>query len=253
MPPALFKSVNFSTSNGLTLFLYGALSGLTFFLPLNLVQIQGYSEWQGGLVFFPMVLLIALLSPLAGRLVEKFSARIFLVVGPAITGAGFFIFGTIGQTSGPGMFWHTFFLPVLLMGTGMGITVAPLTTTVMSSVDRKNSGTASGVNNSVSRIAGLLAIALLGTYALHHFRSTASDKIHQTGLSKEVIHKFMENTADFAATRVPQEVPAKSKGEVRHIIHASFIDAFRNICHISAGAAWVSALLALAFIRRRNE
>ncbi len=253
MPLVLFRSVNFSTSNGITLFLYGALSALTFFLPLNLVQIQGYSEWLGGLVLFPMVLLIAILSPITGNLVEKFSPRIFLIAGPLVTGTGFFIFSQIGQTGGPHEYWRSFFLPTFMMGIGMGITVAPLTTTVMSAVDRKNSGTASGINNSVSRIAGLLAIALLGSYALHHFRMSAEQKIQHVDLPQNQVNKFVKNTADFAATQIPAGVSQSQEEELHSIIHSSFIESFDRVSLASAALAWLSALLAMVFLKRKRK
>ena len=253
VPSGLFRSVHFSTSNGITLFLYGALSGLTFFLPLNLVQVQGYSEWQGGLVFFPIVLLIACLSPLMGRLIESFGSRVFLIAGPFITGAGFFVYGTIGQTAGPQDYWNTFLLPSLLVGAGMGITVVPLTTTVMRSVDRKNSGTASGINNSVSRIAGLMAIALMGTFAIHHFRNAVGEKINALEINLEQKLQLTGNTSDFAATQIPEGISGFQKDRVRQIIHSSFIESFDQVTHISALASWLSTLLAFIFIKKRKK
>ncbi len=251
MPAELFRFRNFSAANALTLFLYGSLSALTFFLPLNLVRIQGYSEWQGGLVFFPMVLIIALLSPVSGFLTGKVGARIFLIAGPAITGAGFYLFSAIGDTAGPSEYWHTFFLPVLLLGIGMGLTVAPLTTLVMRSVDRNNSGSASGINNSVSRIAGLMAIALLGTYALHHFSHDVYKEIVRIGFGQDEIKAIMRNTGDFADARVPESITGVKETQLRQLFRISFIHSFNLVSHVSAYATWMSALVALFFIRRR--
>ena len=135
----------------------------------------------------------------------------------------------------------------------MGITVAPLTTVVMSSVDRANSGTASGINNSLSRIAGLLAIALLGTYALHHFRNSVSVKLSGIELRQEALKQVLDNTADFAGTKVPEEITGTQNKQVHRIIRSSFIESFNNVSHISAFAAWLSGLLALIFIKRRKK
>ncbi len=156
---ALFRSRTFSGTNALTFFLYAALGGALFFLPFDLVQAQHYSATEAGAALLPFIALMSVLSPMMGALVARTSARLLLGVGPTIAGAGFALLGLRGVH---GSYWSTFFPGIVVLGIGMGVTVAPLTTAVMGAVAEDHAGMASGVNNSVSRVASVLAIAALG-------------------------------------------------------------------------------------------
>ena len=169
LPLKLFKSSTFSGANLLTLFLYGGLNVGFFFLSLNLVQVQGYSKTQAGLATLPFALLLTVLSRLAGGLVDRNGPRLPLILGPSLAGLGFFWMAFAGLTGGPADYWTAFMPGVILLGVGMGFTVAPLSTSVMTSVETHYSGVASGINNAVSRTAGVLAIAIVGSMALITF------------------------------------------------------------------------------------
>src|SRR5258706_11247562 len=166
LPFALFLSRTFTGTNLMTLFLYGALYLYSLFFSLNLIQAQGYGAGQAGLASLPFALLLAGLSRLAGGWVDRVGPRRLLTFGPLLVGAGFIGMSLPGLTAGPSSYWVTYFPSLLLLGAGMGITVAPLTTAVMGSVSATHAGIASAINNAASRAAGLLAVATLGALAL---------------------------------------------------------------------------------------
>ena len=159
LPLALFRSREFAGANLVTLFLYGALATVFFFLPLDLIEAQGYTPLGAGAAILPLILIMFVLSRWAGGLVARRGARGPLLLGPALAAAGFFALSlpTVGGT-----YAATFLPGIVILGLGMSLSVAPLTTTVMNAVPEENAGIASGVNNAVSRAAGLVSIALLG-------------------------------------------------------------------------------------------
>ena len=164
MPLGLFRSATFSGVNALTLLLYGALGGAMFLLPFALISVHGYSATMAGAVFLPFTAIMAVLSRWSGGLLDRFGARLPLVVGPAVVAVGFVLFALAGpQTS----YALAFLLPVSIVGLGMAVTVAPLTTTVIAAVPGHQTGVASGINNAVASVASLFAIAVFGALALH--------------------------------------------------------------------------------------
>src|SRR6202043_2412735 len=119
-----------------------------------------------GAALLPMILLMFFLSRWSGGLVSRYGARIPLLLGPLIGSVGFLLFAVLPAQ---GSYWKTFFPATLVLGLGMAVTVAPLTTVVMSSVDPDHVGAASGINNAVARVAGVLAIAVLGIVMVKAF------------------------------------------------------------------------------------
>ena len=164
MPLGLFRSATFSGVNALTLLLYGALGGAFFLLPFALISVHGYSATMAGAVFLPFTAIMAVLSRWSGGLLDRFGARLPLVTGPAIVAAGFVLFAVAGPDTSYAM---AFLLPVSIVGLGMAVTVAPLTTTVIAAVPGHQTGVASGINNALSSVASLFAIAAFGALALH--------------------------------------------------------------------------------------
>jgi MFS family permease len=162
MPLALFRSATFSGANAMTLLLYTALAGALFFLPFDLIRLQHYSAAEAGASFLPASLIMGSLSRRAGAVMDRYGARVPLVIGPAIAAGGLVLLALPGIG---GSYWLTFFPPMVLLGCGMVLAVAPLTATVMGAVDQRQAGAASGINNAVARIANLLGVALFGALA----------------------------------------------------------------------------------------
>ncbi|MGF1504289.1 MAG: MFS transporter [Anaerolineae bacterium] len=244
MPLSLFKSPTFAGTNLLTFFLYGALGMFSFVLSLNLIQIQGYGEFAAGLSFAPFSIMLFLLSRWAGGLVDRIGPRVPLIVGPLIAGGGFILTGLVGLTEGPAQFWTTFLPGLLVFGIGMGITVAPLTTSVLGSVPTHNAGTASGVNNAISRATDVLTTAVLGAVLLLGFTAALRTEISGLDLSQEAQQTLIANSADLGATQIPESVAAELTGDVELAIKQAFVDVFRTTLFLCAGLAFVSAAMA---------
>jgi EmrB/QacA subfamily drug resistance transporter len=248
VPLTLFRSHTFSGANLLTLLLYGALSGVTFFLPFDLIQVQGYAPTLAGAAFVPFILLMFLLSRWAGGLVHRYGAKLPLVIGPVITAVGFALFALPGITSGPGSYWTTFFPAVLVMGLGMTVTAAPLTTAVMGAVEQRHAGIASGINNAVSRTAGLLAIAVFGIVALAVFTSSLQSHLATLHLSPGVQQLIEVQRTRLAGITIPTNVSGEVQTALKRAIDESFVNAFRLVSLLGAALALLSALSAWLLI-----
>ncbi len=211
MPLALFRSQTFTGANLLTLFLYTALNGLLFFLPFNLIQVQGYSATAAGAALLPFVLTMFLLSRWAGGLVERYGAKLPLVVGPIITAIGFALFALPDAESGS--YWTSFFPPVMVMSIGMTASVAPLTTTVMGAVEERHVGVASGVNNAVSRVAALLAVAVFGIFMLNTFDQKFAERLQGIPVSSEVRAELLQRSGEFVNMKIPDTVDDEARSD----------------------------------------
>jgi MFS family permease len=159
IPLKLFRSLTFSGVNALTLLLYAAFGAAFFLLPFELIRAHGYAPSAAGAALLPMSVGLAVLSPVAGRVASRIGARPMLVVGPLLVAGGF---GLLAASARSGAYWTSVFPGLTVLAVGAGIAVAPLTDAVLGAVAEEYEGAAAGVNNAVARVAGLLAVALVG-------------------------------------------------------------------------------------------
>lgn len=241
VPLGIFRSRNFTGANLLTLSLYGALGGSLYFLPFNLQQVQHYSPTAAGAALLPFPIIAFVLSRWGGGLVQRYGARLPLVIGPIVTAAGFGLFAVpnIG-----GSYWTTFFPAVVVMSLGMTLVIAPLTTTVLNAVPTHQSGVASGVNNAVSRAAGLLAIAVLGLVVATTFASSLDSRLSSLHVSPAVKSAIDAQRSKFVDASVPADLPAAERAALVRALKESFVSGFRASTLIAATLAVASALLA---------
>lgn len=241
VPLKLFRSRTFSGANLLTLFLYAALGIFFFLFPLDLIQVQGYSATAAGAAALPFILLMFTLSRWSGGLVARYGSRLPLVVGPLVSAIGFALFAlpAVG-----GSYWITFFPAMVVLGLGMTITVAPLTTVVMESIDQDRAGTASGINNAVSRVASLLAIAVLGVVMAATFSAHLNRRLNDIPMSDNARHELQMNEIKLAALAAPADVDAGTAATIDQAVKFSFVAGFRLMMLLCAGLAVISALMA---------
>ncbi|HYK46257.1 MAG TPA: MFS transporter [Parafilimonas sp.] len=248
MPLHLFSNRNFSGTNLLTFFLYAALGGGILFLSLNLVQVQGYSQLQSGLTFLPFTILMITITRFAGSLSDRYGPRWFLVLGPAIVGVGLLILSFVKQTQGPADFWRSFFPGILIFGLGMAFTVSPLTATVMGSLQSHFSGTASGINNAVTRISNVFANAVFGALAVLFFTGALQKEVDHLPFDVNEKQLILKQAANLGNAKPPAEI-SEQKAIIENAFHASFISSYQNIMRICAALAFLAAVVAFLFIR----
>jgi MFS family permease len=220
-----------------------------FFLPFNLIQVQGYSPTAAGAALLPFVLTMFLLSRWAGGLIRRRGARLPLVVGPFVAAAGLALFMLPGAEAG--RYWESFFPAVLLMSLGMAASVAPLTTAVMGAVEERHAGIASGVNNAVSRTAGLISIAVLGIVMTGVFARDFRDRVRSLNLPEEARAALEAQTSRLASVRIPDELEGESRQSVERAVKESFVGGFRVVVLIAAALALASGLSAWLLIEGR--
>ena len=250
LPLKLFRSRNFAGTNLLTLLLYFALSGGLFFLTLNLIQVQGFSATAAGAAILPFVVIMFTLSRWSGGLIERFGPRMPLIVGPGVAAVGLALLAIPGTGA---RYWTGFFPGVAVLGLGMAISVAPLTTTVMSSVKESRAGVASGINNAVSRVAGLLAIAVCGVVMLQIFSGQLTHRLTSIELPEQTRSSLSDERIKLAAVEIPKELEPQKQSEVEQAVKESFVQGFRAVTLIAAAMALGGALISWLVIENKRS
>lgn len=230
----LFRSRTFSGANVATLLLYAGLGGMLFYLPMTVVTGWGLSEFYASLLFVPMGLLIAALSPLSGRFADRHGPRLPLTLGPVVVGCGFLLVAFANGRVGAGAeslatFWSVLLPGVALVGCGLGLTVSPLSSAVMLAVADRDSGTASGVNNMVARMANLFAVAGLGALLALLYRAAVEGADLSAPMRESLASAGFGERLDGALYTAPNAAAQAT----------AMTDAFMR-------TAWVTAALAFA-------
>jgi EmrB/QacA subfamily drug resistance transporter len=245
VPLVLFRSRTFSLANLLTLLLYAALGLVMFLVPMNLIQVQGYTTTAAGASLLPFPIIMFALSRWSGGLVARVGSRLPLTIGPAIAALGLALHALPGIG---GSYWTTFFPAVIVLALGMSVTVAPLTTTVMSAVEADHAGAASGVNNAVSRVAGLLAIAVFGVVLTQTFAARVRPPLDRLALAapaRAAVERELPKLAGAEVHALPAASPDQ-RAAVGRIIGEAFVSAFRLVMIGAAALALIAAAFGAA-------
>lgn len=179
LPLSLFRNHNFSVGNVATFAVYAGLTGGFFLLVVFLQQVSGYSALAAGMAGVPVTLILFLLSPRTGALANKYGPRLFMGLGPILAGCGFLLMLRLGTHV---EYWTQLFPAIIIFGVGLAITVAPLTSAILGDVAPSQAGIASAVNNAVARVAGLIAIAVVGAVVAAQFSSVVDQKMSSSAV-----------------------------------------------------------------------
>jgi EmrB/QacA subfamily drug resistance transporter len=223
LPLGLFRSRTFSAVNLLTLFLYAGLAGTFFLFPFALIQVQGFSATLTGAAFLPFTLIMGALSRWSGGLLDRFSAKWLLIIGPAIAALGI---GLLAFSIDDGSYLVVV-APIAILAFGMVVTVAPLTTTVIDAVPAHQTGIASGINNAVSSVANLLAIAILGAVALGVYNRALDKNLENKNVSTEVTRAVQLAKGQFIVAPALSTVQADDRRAAEIIIKGSLSESIR--------------------------
>jgi EmrB/QacA subfamily drug resistance transporter len=248
MPLSLFRIPRFLAANILTFLLYGALGGALYVIPFYLIQVRHYAPPAAGAAFLPLIALMFLFSARVGGLIPKVGERMLLFTGAALAGMGFAAFTLLGGLRG---YVFSVLPGVLILGFGMTLAVAPLTTAVMSSVTENETGIASAVNNALSRLAGLLAVSLVSLMLAHGFTASLSSQLRNSGLPVEARNQMFANRSRLHDTPIPAGLTQKQRMEAASLLDRAFRSGFRVVMLASATSAWLGAVVVLVLLRKR--
>jgi len=246
LPLGLFRRRNFAFGNLETLAMYGGLSAVIFFLVLFLQQVAGYDALEAGLTTLPITIVMFALSRRAGRLADRYGPRWFMGLGPLVAAAGLALL----QGLEADVDYVTDLLPALLLfSIGLAATVAPLTATVLADADEHNAGIASGVNNAIARVAGLLAVAALGAVVAGQFGTTIDARLASEHLSPAAVRMVDEVKQRTLTTAEPTGLPSDEAAAISRAAEEASVTAFHRGVGIAAALVALGGLLGIVGIR----
>lgn len=249
LPLHFFRNRTFSAVNAMTLFIYTALAGLLYFLPFNLIQVQGWEAWKAGVAFLPFSVIMFVLARYASRISDRRGPRLPLTVGSVLTGLGFAFFGYLPTVMSS--YFVAIAIATMVMSVGMALVVPPLTTVAMTSVEEGFAGTASGINNAVARLANLIGVAIFTVIALRVFAPEFSAALDQTSLAPEIVADLRSQTTKLAGIEVREAWNAPEQRVARSLIDGAFVRAFEITCYAAALMVWLAAACAAFGVHNR--
>ena len=248
MPLSLFRIPRFLAANLLTFLLYSALYGAMFVIPFYVIQVRHYPPVKAGAVFLPLIAMMFFFSARVGAMAARVGERRLLAGGAACVGVGFCL---LAAFSSMGAYWRSLLPGVLLMGAGVTLAVAPLTTAVMSSVPQEKTGVASAVNNALSRLAGLVSVSVLVFVLVHGFASRLADELSQSNLPIAARQEMTAQQARLHDTPIPSGLTEQQHAEAAGMLDRAFLVGFRDVMVWCAVSSWLGALAVVVLLRRR--
>jgi fucose permease len=250
MPLSLFRIPRFLAANLLTFLLYGALGGGLYVIPFYLIQVRHYPPVEAGAVFLPLVAMMFFFSAQVGAMAERFGERWLLAGGATCAGVGFLLFAAL---SAEGAYWRSLLPGVLLLGLGLTLAVAPLTTAVMSSVPQEKTGVASAVNNALSRLAQLVAVSVLVFVLAHGFSSRLGHELEHSNLPAEAQQQMTAQQARLHDTPIPGGLTQAQHAQLAGMLDRSFFAGYRSVMSSCAVSSWLGALAVLVLLRKQHH
>ncbi|MGZ5544275.1 MAG: MFS transporter [Limisphaerales bacterium] len=240
LPLSLFESKVFSGVNALTLLLYSGFGAVLYFLPFNLIQVQGFTATQSGAAILPLVLIMFLLSRWSGSVYDRFGARLPLTIGPLLVACGFLLLGFL--PGGHSRYWTRFFPGIAVLAVGMAICVPPLTTAVLAAAPATRSGIVSGVNNAAARLGTLLAVAGLTLFVFFSFARHLQIELGPLAVNPDIKGQLLAQSRSLAAPKIPEADP-RAKSLLKQAVAESYLKSFREVTLIAALLAVSGAMV----------
>jgi len=250
VPMTLFKSRNFTGANLITFCIFFSLAGVLFLMPFNLIQVQGYSATVAGAALLPFPILVGALSRSIGGLINRCGPRPLLTAGTLLTSLGLMLLGLYGDTPS---YWTSFFPAISCAGLGIALSFAPLNTTVMNSVKESVKGSASGVKEAVSRLSGMLSVALLGALAVGTFGQSLTSWVRHQPMPKQIEKQVLQQKNKLAKVNIPQQASPRLQKKLKKEIRHAFLGSFKIVMYTAAGVAFLGAVSAAFVVESETE